>query len=439
MKKTAIFTSALLLSISAFILPLSARGSSGGSSSGKGESARTVSVWSWFIQVTMEKIIRAFEKENPGIKVKYTYYNYSPEYITALKAASTSGNLPDVIGLQPGAFTQKYREHLVPLNKLAQEEWGKGWSEKIFPINLKQMRLGNPPGDQGYYILPQESQVLAVWYNRLIFRELGLGVPQSYAGLVRAAQTLRENNYIPLYQGAADGWQNINVFLMIANQFSPGIIERAENKQVPWSDPKIIESFRAWENLFRDGVFQKGALGTRAYPTGAQLLANGKVGMMTLGSWYMQESKFPGKLSKYIEGMQGLDYFYFPRFPRSLNDSVPVGGIDIGYGLTQNGKDNPDAWKLLASLVNGSGLQQALNDLNNLPAFKGHQPEGDINEHTLAMYNRFLGDLQVAENQRIASPKLQDALENVLAGLAAGDMTAQEAGGKLSKLSKLSY
>ncbi len=65
-----------------------------------------VTVWSWFIQSTMKESIEAFNKAHPNITVNYTYYNYSPEYITALKAAAASGSLPDVIGLQPGSLTQ---------------------------------------------------------------------------------------------------------------------------------------------------------------------------------------------------------------------------------------------------------------------------------------------------------------------------------------------
>lgn len=70
---------------------------------------KQVTVWSWFVQSTMQKSIATFEKTHPGVKIKFTYDNYSPEYITALKAAAASDSLPDVIGLQPGSLTQQYR------------------------------------------------------------------------------------------------------------------------------------------------------------------------------------------------------------------------------------------------------------------------------------------------------------------------------------------
>ena len=140
---------------------------------------KQVTVWSWFIQSTMQKSIDAFEKAHPGVKVTYTYYNYSPEYITALKAAAASDSLPDVIGLQPGSLTQQYRDHLAAVNDLAAKEWGAGWAEKVFPVNRKQMLMGNPAGDTNYYIIPQESQVLCVWYNRNTFEKHGLPVPKT--------------------------------------------------------------------------------------------------------------------------------------------------------------------------------------------------------------------------------------------------------------------
>ncbi|RUW89658.1 extracellular solute-binding protein [Mesorhizobium sp. M7A.F.Ca.US.011.01.1.1] len=388
---------------------------------------KEVTVWSWFIQSTMDKSIAAFEKVHPDVKVKYTYYNYSPEYITALKAAAASGSLPDVIGLQPGSLTQQYRENLEAVNERAAKQWGDKWAEKVFPVNRKQMLMGNPKGDENYYIIPQESQVLCIWYNRKIFEKLNLSPPKTYADLKAAAKTLTDNGYIPMFQGAADGWQNENVFLMLANQFSPGIVDKAQAGETLWTAPELVAAMKAWKGLFDDGIFQQGALGAHAYPTGAQLFAQGKVGMMALGSWWMQESKFPPPLSEYVQNMDGFDFFYMPPVKDGNSASPPVGGIDIGYGLTKNGGKNPEAWTFLAELTNGVGLQEALNDLNDLPAFEGNSPKGDITDHVKEISARFMADLPKAENQRFASPAVAEALDNALAGVAAGSIEPEAA------------
>lgn len=388
---------------------------------------KEVTVWSWFVQSTMQKSIEAFEKNHPDIKVKYTYYNYSPEYLTALKAAAASNSLPDLIGLQPGSLTQQYRPQLEALNGPAAKQWGEGWQDKVFPVNRKQMLMGNPAGDTNYYILPQESQDLVIWYNTKIFEKLGLSVPKNYDDLVAAAHALTKGGYIPMFQGAADGWQNENVYLMLANQRAPGLVDKAQAGTAKWTSPELVQAMTDWHALFTDDVVQQGALGAHAYPTGAQLFSQGRVGMMALGSWWMQESKFPPPLSQYVQNMDGFDFFYMPALKGSDHASPPVGGIDIGYGMTNNGGKNPAAWTFLASLINGAALQQALNDLNDLPAFTGHEPQGEVSQHVKAMYARFMTDLPKAENQRFAVPAIADALDSALSGVAAGSLQPEAA------------
>jgi raffinose/stachyose/melibiose transport system substrate-binding protein len=149
--------------------------------------------------------------------------------------------------------------------------------------------------------------------------------------------------------------------------------------------------------------------------------------MMALGSWWMQESKFKEPLSPYIKDMAGFDFFYFPALDGSDHVSPPVGGVDIGYALTKNGASNPAAWTFLASLTNGEGLQQALNDLNNLPAFSGHEPQGEITAHVKDMSARFMADLPKAENQRFGIPAIEEAVDNALSGVAAGELEPEAA------------
>jgi hypothetical protein len=72
-----------------------------------------VSIWTWTpIPRTIEKMITAVEAENPDIKISYTNYNYNPEYLAALAAGAGANNMGDVLGLQPGSLTQRYRDYL---------------------------------------------------------------------------------------------------------------------------------------------------------------------------------------------------------------------------------------------------------------------------------------------------------------------------------------
>jgi len=387
----------------------------------------TVTLWSWFVQSTMDKAIAAYEAENPNVKVEYTYYNYSPEYITALKTGSESGTLPDLIGLQPGSLTQQYRNDLVALNDYAAATWGADWEKDVPDVNKNQMLLGNPAGDTGYYILPAESQVLATWYNKQIFDQLGLKVPTTLDELVAVSKTLRDNGYLPMFQGAAANWQNENVFLILANQLNPGITDAIQQGKAKWTDQDLVDAMTVWGQLFTDGVFQDGALGAQGYPEGANLFRAGKVGMVTFGSWWLQESQAPEPRAPLTEDLVGYDFFLFPSIRAGSQPGGIVGGIDIGYGMTKNGATNPCAWDFMASLLRGTAAQGALVDVNDLPAYNGIQIPSTAGPNVTALYNKFMQILPSAVNQRWYSPDVQNAVDTALQAVAAGTQSPADA------------
>jgi raffinose/stachyose/melibiose transport system substrate-binding protein len=390
-----------------------------------GNAKQTVTVWSWFVTSTMEKAIAGYEKLHPNVTVNYTYYNYSPQYLTALKTAAASNTLPDIIGLQPGSLTQQYRPYLEPLNALAAKTWGAHWTKLVYPVDLDQMTMGNPPGNHNYYDLPMESQVLAVWYNVKLFRQLHLSVPTTLSQLETDAHALRKAGYLPMYQGGAGLWQDENVFMTLADQNSADVFEKAQLGQVPWTAPAMVNAMSTWRSLFTSGVFQDGALGDQGYPTGAQLFAAGRVGMVYFGSWWLQEGQLQPPLPPLVKDLNGFNFFLWPADAGNKPGPV-VGGIDVSYGLTKTGASNPAAWPFLSSLVHGAAFNAAWRDLNDLPAFTG-TPLPPVGPHEVALYKKFMALLPDAQNQRFYSPAVQNALDNALTGVAAGTLSPSKA------------
>lgn len=386
-----------------------------------------VTLWSWFVKSTMQKAIDAYQTEHPGVTIKYTYYNYDPEYLTALKAAAASDTLPDLIGLQPGSLTQQYRDYLVGLSPYASAAWGADWEKLIPDVDKQQMLLGNPDGDTNYYMIPHESQVLATWYNKDIFSKFGLSVPTTLDQLIAVSKTLRDNDILPMYQGAAGSWQNENVFLILANQLQSGITDDAQQGKIEWTDPKLVQALKAWGELFTNGVFQDGALGAQGYPTGAQLFASGKVGMVTFGSWWLQESQLPPPQPDQVSDLKAFDYFMFPAISADTQPGAIVGGIDIGYGMTKHGADNPCAFDFLASLLNGTAGKAALADVNDLPAFLGVTLPDSVGPNVSSLYDKFMAQLPNAVNQRWYNADVQKAVDDALQAVAGGQETAEAA------------
>ena len=227
----------------------------------------TVTVWSWSpVTPTMNAMVAAIEKAHPDIHVQAQIQPHAA-YSVSLQAAVGSGNMPDIIGLAPGAETQQYRPHLLKLAPIAEELWGKDWQHNFAPSLLAEARFGNPEGDADFYAIPQEAQINNFWYNIPAFTKAGLaGPPKTMAELVADAEKLRAAGFTPFYQGGATGIFDVWTYLLIAVQTDLDSAMQGETGAPIWTKPGMVEAARVWQRLFTDHVFQPGALSAMQYP-----------------------------------------------------------------------------------------------------------------------------------------------------------------------------
>lgn len=393
----------------------------------------SVSLWTWSpITRTAEKMIDAFEKANPDITIDYTNYNYNPEYLQALSAASASDNLADIVGLQPGSLTQTYSDYLIDLSDYAKAEWGDDWTSVYDNVTQSQLQLGNKDGDDGHYILPIETQDIYVEYNKTLFEQLGLKVPTTYDELVEVSKTLRDNGYAPLFFGGADGWQHVNLLLMCTSQISDTLFDECQNGEKAWTCDEMKQAMTNYKKLFDDGVMQDGSLSSTSYSDGTTLFLAGQAGMMLLGSWWAQE--YTSEDVSDAVANWDYDYFYLPALEEGLSDSKAIGGVDFGYGIKKN-CENPDlAWKALVSFATGEGAQEIANDMNNHLSYPNIEPdtsamvERDGLQNVVDEFNRSGKDIAAGlVNQRIAEPTIETAIQEAMQGLIGGTYSVDEA------------
>ena len=393
----------------------------------------SVSLWTWSpITRTAEKMIDAFEKANPDITIDQTNYNYNPEYLQALSAASASDNLADIVGLQPGSLTQTYSDYLIDLSDYAKAEWGDDWTSVYDNVTQSQLQLGNKDGDDGHYILPIETQDIYVEYNKTLFEQLGLKVPTTYDELVEVSKTLRDNGYAPLFFGGADGWQHVNLLLMCTSQISDTLFDECQNGEKAWTCDEMKQAMTNYKKLFDDGVMQDGSLSSTSYSDGTTLFLAGQAGMMLLGSWWAQE--YTSEDVSDAVANWDYDYFYLPALEEGLSDSKAIGGVDFGYGITKN-CENPDlAWKALVSFATGEGAQEIANDMNNHLSYPNIEPdtsamvERDGLQNVVDEFNRSGKDIAAGlVNQRIAEPTIETAIQEAMQGLIGGTYSVDEA------------
>jgi len=388
-----------------------------------------VTLWSWSpVATTTQAMVDAIEKAHPDIKVQATIQPHTP-YFTALKAAQASGGLPDIIGLPPGAFTQEYRTDLQDLGPVAAKLWGADWQKNFAPALTDQARLGNPKGDEAFYMLPQEAEVLNVWYSIPAFKKAGItAAPKTLDELIADAKKLHAAGFIPFYQGGGtelfDGW----VFMQLAAHTDLDDLLAAEKGAAVWTKPGMVAAAAAWQRLFKENAVQAGALSALQYPTGANLFAAGRVGMISLGSWWLQETALsdnPG-----LKTMSDYGKFFFPAPSAESAGKAPIlGGIDLGWGLTKSAASSPAveaaSRTVLKELISGVGEQVALNQLNDLPAFAGMEPQPALTGHLKDLYDEYVAELKTASPHSVGNTVVFDALTSHLQSIAAGNETPE--------------
>jgi raffinose/stachyose/melibiose transport system substrate-binding protein len=411
-----------------------AGGATSSSSSGGSSGSNTITFRSWSpIEQTTAQMITAFTKDNPNTTINATIFNY-PEYIVDLQTRASSNTMPDIVGLQPGALTQQYRDKLMPLQDCAQKTWGANWKDKFYSIGLQQSLLGNPKGDQNYYNLPLLVQTVNLWANTDILGKAGVTPPQTWDQLKAAAQKLSGQSYAAFMLPAKDSWLRNVVYLQIANNIAPGLPYQAEDGTDKWTNPKLVEAFDYWHKLFTDGIAQKGAIGLAAYPDAANQFEAGNAAMIPLGAWWIQQSD-PSRqgVPPLSKGMAGFQPFPFPTIPGGASTPQFVGGTDVALGISKNSK-NPDlACKVVTDWIAGKGAQTLINTFNDLPAVKGINPQTFTGDKQKQIWNTFTNDWmpQVKYSRYLKSPAVDTALGDALSGVATGQLTPQQAAQKV--------
>jgi len=397
----------------------------GGTAASAQDATVTYRSWSPVIQ-TLESMVEATEAAHPGITIDVKTFNYT-EYLVDLQTRANSGSLPDIVGLEPGALTQQYRDFLTPVQDCAASTWGPDWQSKFFPLAIEQARLGNPEGDENFYGLPVLTQTINMWYTVPVLEAMGAEPPSTYDELKVFAEKARSMGYAPVMIGAGDGWIRRDVFMQIIHNLAPGLIYEAAAGEASFNDPAFVEALQIWKNFFDDGIFQPGALGLSHYPGAVEVIESGRAAMFPMGAWWQQQAagSNPTPLSENLSGYAAM------KFPDVSGEGAPddfLGGIDVMVGLSKDVKDIDAACKVMTDWIGGAGAQALINTFNDLPAFVGLTPEKFGSENQAEVWKMFTEEWlpTVKYARQLASPEVKQALEDALAAVAAGDRTPAE-------------
>ena len=410
---------------------------------GGSETSGTVNWWGWTPTdtATANGYIAAFNKEYPDIKVNFKLVSI-PDWQAALTPALRSESGPDVFDMQPGAYVKKYGPFAEDLTPVITKALGDDWQTKVAPAGVTGLT-----DKDGKLTAMSVGAVYSgtLWINQGLFDKYKLKPPTTLDEWDKVCQEFKKNDQRCFVQGAAGAGFNQDTLQAIANSVEPGLWTRASKGEAKWNEPGIVKTLEIWKQLFDRGIMQEGAVGYQQYPDANNDFLTGKYAMVMMGTWYTQYSTEKAMTAALkAAGVSGAKPFPIVpiQFPNvGGNPSEMFGDADYGLSISTKSKNKAAAETFVTWLTTSQAGQQAVaNQLNDVPAMKGIQP--NFEEITFvdpavqeAPVKDLLAKVATVEQPRFAL-LLQDhtdAFHAAATSVATGKATPEEAANRMQK------
>ena len=378
--------------------------------------SQTLTIESWRnddADVWMTKIIPAFNKTHPNIKVQFKA-DPPTEYNAALNARLAGGTAGDLITCRPfdTSLDLYNKGHLVSVNDVKGME------------NFSSVAKSAWSTDDGKdtFCVPMASVIHGFIYNKKIFDELKLTPPKTTTEFKALLDKIKaDGKYTPIAMGTADQWeaatmgfQNIGVNYWKGEEGRKALIE---GKQKLTDEPyvKTFAELASWAPYMGRG-YQ-----AQKYPDTQNLFALGRAAIYPAGSWdipiFRKQADFE------------FDAFP-PPLPEGSSKCYISDHTDIGMGINAKSK-NVEAAKTFLSWVASPEFAEIY--ANELPGFFPlSNAKVNLKDPVAAKFASWRGTCEssIRNSYQIlirGTPNLENELWNVSAQVLNGTMKPEEA------------
>jgi multiple sugar transport system substrate-binding protein len=264
---------------------------------GAAADAAQLSWWShWAVEDSKKAVLfeakRRFEAKHPGNTVEITFYEKKNMW-PAMRAAFTAGSgFPDVF-----YYDQDVPE-FIGAGWLADLSQGVRW-ENIEPYGKAFWTRPGAGGKAGTWAIPVEAASDEIYYNKKLFKELGIAVPASYAFtqdqfkdvVARCAKAGRA----AFATGAADReWAAMYIpDALLLSKLGYADAKRLFAGEISWKDPRVVDTFRYYKELVDLGAYAKTLTSMTLAEAHRYFHTEQKACMFPVGSWYTGRAFVP--------------------------------------------------------------------------------------------------------------------------------------------------
>jgi len=335
-------------------------GSSGGQNAG-GNPA-TVRLWSWYGEQEAEfpKLIDKFQQANPNIKVENRLFGNPDQYLPALQAAVSGGDVPEIFAPHTRALTYGTGGISADITSDMSDVLG-----DVFESANQEYSL-----DGKQYAIGWMAQTFGMFYNPDLMAKAKVD-PESletWDDLIAAAPKFKDADTYGVSISCNPGTSAMDFFLPLITQVKddPTFFLKLDQAQdgLTWEDPAVVAALELQKRIVDAGVFQPGATGTSGDQC-AQIFYTEKSAMLFNGSWSPQG--FIKNASKDFVG----------KYKVMKNPAIRTGAkhwtanqAGAGFAVSETSKNKDAAITFLKFLYDEANYSPTMNNSNSMPATK---------------------------------------------------------------------
>jgi raffinose/stachyose/melibiose transport system substrate-binding protein len=314
--------------------------------------------------------IAEYMEAHPNVKINVDAV-LNDSYKEKIRVLVSSDDLPDVFTSWSDSFAQNLvsSERIMPLNDILAEDTE--WSGKII-----ESQFGGFTFDDVTYGVPFTIDGKAFFYNKDIFKENNLEVPETYDEFIDVLDQLKAAGYEnPLVEGLTNAWAISHYMGTIFQRIVDPAVTAVDYNQATgeFTDAGYVKGLEVFKQL----TDYMGDVSTAIdHEAARNMFGNGEAPIV-----YMQFAEI-----KMVEDIGKVDFgfFNFPAFANGLGDPGALTGAPEGWMLSKNAP--PEAVDFLKFLTSEETAFEFTKTDGQLNAIKGAVTEENTSPARMEAY-----------------------------------------------------